>query len=117
MKPRNHITIVLVIIMAMIAFSATVALAAGSDGMAPDRPVHAPVCYQLDTFVPGTFELFCTDTGKDIVDVTVVTTHEYELTWDNETVSLRVYTDGKPDERGHWIVTDKAGSKTFGPLP
>jgi hypothetical protein len=118
MKQRKYVMITLVIIMiAVIALSVNTALAASRDKAAPIPPSHAPVCVQLDSFAPGPYELFCTDVGKDIVDVKVVTSYKYDLSWNNETVTLRVYTTDAPSGRGYWQVSDKAGSKVFGPLP
>ena len=117
MKHTKYILITLVIIMvAVVAFSVNTALAVGSDRPAPVPENHAPVCYKVETFAPGVAELQCYDTGKDIANVSVKTNVKYELTWDSETVTLIVYA-GEKGAVAMWVVQDKAGNTTFGRLP
>jgi len=117
MKQRKYIVTTLVVIMiAVIALSVNTALAAGSGKTAPVPENHAPVCYRVESFAPGVAELQCYDAGKDIVNVGVKSNVRYELTWDNETVTLRIYPTTR-DAIAMWFVQDKAGDVTSGRLP
>lgn len=118
MKQRKYVVLTLVIIMiAVIALSVNTALAAGSGKTSPSPlPDHAPLCYKVNSFAPGVAELQCSDTGKDIVNVSVKTNAKYDLIWDDESVTLRVYVDTR-DAVAIWFVQDKVGNVTTGRLP
>jgi hypothetical protein len=116
MKQRKYIVFTLVIVMlAVIALSVNTALAAGSGKAAPTpTSIHPPVCTQFSSM--EYYQLSCNDRGKDISDVKVITEQNYELSWDHQTVTLRVYW-GNQSEGGTWTVSDKAGNVVSGKLP
>jgi hypothetical protein len=82
----------------------------------PTIEEHPPVCYRVEYFVGGIYELQCFDDGKDIIEVQVKTDSKYELIWNNENVTIRVFTDRR-NASTSWSVRDKMGSVVTGTLP
>lgn len=117
MKRKKYLSVIaVVLVLLFFAISASTALAGRSPQYPPPQE-HPPVCYVVPHYVGGVYELACYDVGKDIINVGVKTNGKYELAWDNETVSLRVYYGREGDVEGFWFVSDKAGSEVSGTLP
>jgi hypothetical protein len=114
-RKTYFLMIVLVVVVLSLTLSVSAVLAGNSRELPP--PQHAPVCYIVPYFAPGISELQCYDAGKDIMGVQVATKLKYDLEWNNETVTLRVYSDLVRDISTYWVVLDKAGNKTSGYLP
>ena len=115
MKAKSVIQLLLVLLLAMWAQSAE---AARGPGFQPSAE-HPPSCFIVPHIVPGTFELNCLDTGKDIVDVQISYGGKYDLLWNNEVVILKVYYDVKDrltggNESISWMVCDKQGNMVHG---
>jgi hypothetical protein len=124
MTKKTHILITLVIVMmAVIALSVSTAFAAdfnssslGTDPGPDPGPPHAPVCYKVESFAPTGFaELQCSDAGKDISNVNIKSNAKYSLEWNEDSVTLRLFTDNR-NAVAYWSVFDKAGNVTSGTL-
>ncbi|MFZ0543790.1 MAG: hypothetical protein WAM60_00015 [Candidatus Promineifilaceae bacterium] len=117
MLQKKHLVIALVLVMiAITVLAVNTALTASFDKVPPVEN-HPPACYVVNSFAPGPFELRCTDAGKDITNVVIKTSYKYELSWDNQAVSLLVYATGNTNSHGTYTVRDKSGNVTSGRLP
>lgn len=108
--------VLLVVLIALITLSVNTVFA-GSFSRDPQPDSHAPICYKVNSYLPGVQQLQCYDVGKDIANVEVKTQLKYELLWDNETVTLRVFPSSIEGGTTFWYVSDKAGDAVSGVLP
>jgi len=116
MKPKTIFLIgVLLVVIMVLAASATTVLAENDRPLPPNQ--HAPVCSQVPYFGGGVYELRCTDAGKDIMDVWVRTTLKYDLQWDEQNVTLKVFAIDEKPIYTYWTVRDKDGAVVSGRLP
>lgn len=116
MKRKEYVLAVFVVVLVALTVFSVSTVFAGRSPLVPPPDYHPPVCYKIYSFVPGVHEMKCYDVGKDIAEVLVKSELKYDLLWDNENVSLRVYS-GERDEPTFWSVGDKAGAEVSGSLP